>query len=59
MMSMLNNNKSAIVEVLSIVLGVLLALGASEWNEDRIQQQRAAEALANIAIEIARNQKLI
>ena len=51
--------KSIIVEVLSIVLGVLLALGVNEWNEDRIHAREAKEALTSIQSELARNQKIL
>ncbi len=46
-------------EILSIVIGVLLALGVSEWNEDRVHQQRARQAIANIANELRSNIKLM
>jgi hypothetical protein len=51
--------RSALIEIGSIVLGVLIALGASEWNDNRLAQQRVGEALYNISNEIAENLKLI
>ena len=44
-----------VLEVFSIVLGVLLALGLSEWAEDRQNQTLATSALANIYREIGLN----
>jgi hypothetical protein len=46
-------------EVLSIVIGVLLALAVNEWNENRIQTGRANEAIQNIIHEIDSNIKLM
>lgn len=54
-----NSLKSGVIEVLSIVLGVLVALGANEWNENRIHRARADEAVSNIARELVQNQKLL
>ena len=51
--------KSALIEIGSIVLGVLIALGASEWNDNRLAQQRVGEALLNISNEVAANLKLV
>ena len=51
--------KTLIIEVTSIVIGVLLALAANEWNEDRIHKQRVSEALGNIVGEIEQNQRLM
>jgi hypothetical protein len=53
-----NRFRTILVEVGSIVIGVLVALGANEWNENRVQRERADEALINIASEIVSNQKL-
>ena len=50
---------AVLIEMLPIVLGVLLALGANEWNEQRIQENRANEALEKIALEIKQNQKFM
>lgn len=43
------------LEVFSIVLGVLLALGLSEWAEEREHQILAKSALLNISNEISSN----
>ncbi len=51
--------KSTIVEITSIVAGVLLALAANEWNENRVNKARANEALINITQEIQSNTKLL
>lgn len=51
--------KGLIIEVLSIVLGVLLALGLSEWSEERQHQAQADVALANIILELESNQALL
>ena len=42
-------------EFLSIVVGVLLALGVNEWREDRNDRRRARQALINITREIEAN----
>ncbi len=52
-------SKNAIVEVVSIFLGVLLALGVSEWNEDRIEAKHADEALRNITAELDQNRRVL
>jgi hypothetical protein len=54
-----NRFRTIVVEVGSIVIGVLVALGANEWNENRVHRERADEALINIASEIVSNQKLL
>ena len=51
--------KGLIIEVLSIVLGVLLALGLSEWSEERQHRAQADTALANILLEIESNQAVL
>jgi len=51
--------RSATTEIISIVIGVLLALAVNEWNEDRINQQKAKQALHNIANELKSNIKLL
>ena len=51
--------RSVLTEVLSIVIGVLLALAVNEWNENRIQTKRADEAIQNIIHEIDSNIKLL
>ncbi len=50
---------SLIVEVFSIVLGVLLALGLSEWSEERQHRAQADIALANIILELESNETLL
>ncbi|MEW6991326.1 hypothetical protein AADZ91_11620 [Colwelliaceae bacterium 6441] len=51
--------RSAFTEILSIVIGVLLALAVNEWNENRVQTARANEAIKNINQEIASNIALL
>jgi hypothetical protein len=51
--------KGLIIEVLSIVLGVLLALGLSEWSEERQHRAQADVALANIILELESNQAVL
>ncbi len=51
--------KSIILEVSSIVLGVLLALGVSEWQEQREKDELAAIALGNIHKELQANQVIL
>lgn len=47
------------LEVFSIVLGVLLALAVSEWQEQRNNKQRASMALANVRAELQSNLDLL
>lgn len=47
------------LEVFSIVLGVLLALAVSEWQEGRNNAERAAIAMANVRAEIQGNLELL
>jgi len=47
------------LEVFSIVLGVLLALGVSEWQEQRNNEARAGLALANVRAELQSNLDLL
>ena len=47
------------LEIFSIVLGVLLALGVSEWQENRNNAERAAVALSNIRAELQSNLDLL
>ena len=56
-----NNRTMARValEVFSIVLGVLAALGVSEWQETRAIDQRTQAALGNIRTELTQNLKLL
>jgi hypothetical protein len=51
--------RKTFVEVFSIVLGVLLALGVSEWQQDRDRQEQAAIALENIEGELRWNRDLL
>jgi hypothetical protein len=46
---------SLLIEIFSIVLGVLLALALSEWNEDRNHRELAQAALQNVNNEIRSN----
>ena len=50
---------AVVLEFASIVIGVLLALGLSEWAEDRENRDLAETALANIHHEIGANQQLL
>lgn len=56
---MLSKGRGMILEVLSIVLGVLLALGVSEWNEDRVNRNKAELALQYIQAELQSNRELL
>jgi len=47
------------VEIFSIVLGVLLALAVSEWQENRQIQERTQAALDNVRTELAQNLMLL
>ena len=47
--------KALTIEVMSIVVGVLLALGLSEWSEERRYLEQAQIGLDNIASEIRLN----
>ena len=51
--------RSAATEIISIVIGVLLALAVNEWNEDRIHKDRANEAIKNVILEINSNIKFM
>jgi hypothetical protein len=51
--------RPALTEILSIVIGVLLALAVNEWNENRVHTERADEAIKNIMNEIDSNIKLM
>jgi len=51
--------RPALTEILSIVIGVLLALAVNEWNENRVQTEKADEAIRNIIHEIDSNIKLM
>ena len=47
------------LEVFSIVLGVLLALAVSEWQEDRNNLERTQAALQNVRNELAHNLEIL
>lgn len=47
------------LEVFSIVLGVLLALAVSDWQEQRNNEVRATTALANVRAELQNNLELL
>jgi hypothetical protein len=47
------------LEVFSIVLGVLLALAVSEWQESRSNLERSQLALTNVRAELQGNLKLL
>ena len=51
--------KTLLIEVFSIVLGVLLALGLSEWSEERQHRAQADIALANILLELESNETVL
>ena len=46
-------------EMVSIIIGVLIALGVDEWNEDRQNQERARTALINIQNEAKMNLSIL
>ena len=47
------------IEVFSIVLGVLLALGVNEFREQRMHHKEAESAMHNIKLEIQSNQEFL
>jgi hypothetical protein len=47
------------LEVFSIVLGVLLALAVSEWQDNRNNLERTNAALRNVRIELTKNLELL
>jgi hypothetical protein len=51
--------RSAATEIISIVVGVLLALAVNEWNENRVHKTRANEAIQNVILEINSNVKFM
>jgi hypothetical protein len=51
--------RAIFVEVVSIVLGVLLALAVNEWRAQRIHDSEAESALQNIKNEVISNQKTL
>jgi hypothetical protein len=48
-----------LIEVVSIILGVTLALAVNEWRESRSHDEQAAAALINIREEISANLKIM
>jgi hypothetical protein len=50
---------SLILEVFSIIVGVLLALAVSEWQQARENEERAATALHNVKLELQANQEIL
>ncbi len=58
-MSGSRNLGSLALEVFSIVLGVLLALGVSEWQEEREKSELAETALNNVRLELQANKEII
>jgi hypothetical protein len=59
--STINKNTLARVtlEIFSIVLGVLLALAVSEWQENRQIQERTEAALGIVRTELAQNLRIL
>ena len=51
--------RSLLLEVFSIVLGVLLALAVSEWQQDRARDELAKTALQNVLNELQVNSEVI
>ncbi len=51
--------QSLAIEILSIIVGVMLALGLSEWNDERKHQAQAKVALQNIIVEVRSNIELL
>ena len=51
--------RNLLIEVASIVIGVLLALAVDQWNEDRNHLQNANAALINIKKELGTNFDLL
>jgi hypothetical protein len=53
------STKALAIEIFSIIVGVLLALGLSEWNDERNHKAQAQIALKNVLIEVRSNQELL
>ena len=51
--------RAIFIEVVSIVLGVLLALAVNEWRSQRAHDSEAESALQNIKNEVISNQKTL
>lgn len=56
-MSRIETFKKILIEVISVVFAVLLALGLNHWREERSDQALAEKALQNIITEIRLNIK--
>jgi hypothetical protein len=54
-----NRLKNAGAEILSVIVGILLALAINEWWEDREIQQRTDTLTASLNAEIHNNMKLL
>ncbi len=50
---------SLALEVFSIILGVLLALAVSEWQQAREDEKRAAKALQTVKLELQANRDIL
>lgn len=46
-------------EMMSIIVGVLVALAVDEWNEDRQNKERAEIAIHNVHLEIGKNLEVL
>jgi hypothetical protein len=53
------NYTNLLTEVLSIVIGVLLALAANDWNNNRLDNIKLKLAFANVTTELQQNEKLL
>ena len=51
--------QAVFVEVISIILGVVLALSVNEWRETNAQKQRAEAALTQIMEEVQSNNEFV
>jgi len=60
-MSPKKNNRFGkyLFEMISIVVGVLVALAVDEWNEDRQNRERAEIAIHNVHLEIGKNLEVL
>lgn len=53
------NWRAALLEAFFLVLGVLLAMGAANWRENRANERRAATALQSVIEELNTNHKAV
>ena len=53
------NWRALILEVVSIIIGVLIALAMDEWNENRQNTNKAIKAVDNIKLELASNLRVL